>query len=147
MIVCSQNSFRAKCIGVSDTHTVDSKISYVFSIYSSTEMKLAVSKRKPIGRLLTLSSTEPWDTLKAQILVTLDNTLSPANINFQDYDISYLIPRVITQSLPLVSKTDYTHMLKYATKHNADVKVTCIQISRKVYSCDYSVMISLTLTV
>jgi hypothetical protein len=105
-------------------------------------MKLAASKRKPIGRLLKLSSTEPWDTLKAQILVTLDKTLSPANISIQDYDISYQIPRIVTQALPLESETDYAHMLKYATKHNTNVKVTCIQQSNKVRSCNYSINLS-----
>jgi hypothetical protein len=117
---------------VSNTQAANSKINYVLSISSSLEMKLAASKRKPIGRLLALSSSEPWDTFRAQILSTLDKALSPANINIDDYEISYVIPRIVTQTLPLESETAYGHMISKATKHNTDIKVTCIQKANKV---------------
>jgi hypothetical protein len=107
-------------------------------------MKLAASKRKLISRLLALSSLELWDTFRAQILSTLDKALSPANINIDDYEISYVIPRIVTQALPLESKTDYGHMISKATKHNTDIKVTCIQKANKVCRlvCRYPILLS-----
>ncbi|KIM88453.1 hypothetical protein PILCRDRAFT_3440 [Piloderma croceum F 1598] len=96
-------------------------------------MKLAALKRKPIGCLLALSSSEPWDTVKAQILSTLNKMLSPVNINIDNYEISYVIPHIVTQALPLKSETDYGHMISKATKHNTDIKVTCIQKANKSY--------------
>jgi hypothetical protein len=124
--------FYADFAAVSNTQAANSKINYVLSISSSLEMRLAASKRKPIGRLLALSSLEPWDTFRAQILSTLDKALSPANINIDDYEISYVIPRIVTQALPLESETDYGHMISKATKHDTDIKVTCIQKAIKV---------------
>lgn len=100
-------------------------------------MKLAASKCKLMGRLLALSSSKPWDTVKAQILSTLDKALSPANINIDDYEIAYVIPCIVTQALPLESETDYGHMISKATKHNTDIKVTCIQKANKVCSIVY----------
>jgi hypothetical protein len=130
MIASSQGVFDAD-------FRADSKINYVLSIFSSVDMKLAASKRKPMGRLLALSSSEPWDTIKAQILSALDKALSPANINIDDYEIAYVIPRIVTQALPLESETDYGHMISKATKHNTDIKVTCIQKANKVCSFVY----------
>jgi hypothetical protein len=129
---------------VSNTQAANSKINYVLSIYSSLEMKLAASKRKPIGRLLALSSSEPWDTFRAQILSTLDKALSLANINIDNYEISYVIPRIVTQVLPLESETDYGHMISKATKHDTDIKVTCIQKANKVCRTVYCYLILLS---
>jgi len=72
-----------------------SKISYIFSIFSSSEMKLVKSKCEAIGRVLKLASTEPWDTVKAQILHTLKSILSLPTINMHDYEISYTIRTVL----------------------------------------------------
>ena len=93
------------------------KISYVLSIFPSSEMKLAKSKREAIGRVLELTSTEPWDTVKAQILHTLESALSPPTINMHDYEISYTIPSLYisdlshdeTKGIPHVR--DYMHFL------------------------------------
>jgi hypothetical protein len=136
--------FCAHLTAVLNAQAANSKINYVLSIFSGLEMKLAASKRKPIGRLLALSSSEPWDTVKAQILSTLDKALSPVNINIDDYEISYVIPRIVTQALPLESETDYGHMISKATKHDTDIKVTCIQKANKVCSIVYCYLILLS---
>jgi hypothetical protein len=98
-------------------------------------MKLVKSKREAIGRVLELASTEPWDTVKAQILHTLESTLSPPTINMHDYKVSYTIPHCITQALPLTNETDHSHMVKNATKGKTPVltvKMTVIQKATQV---------------
>src|ERR1700676_1026005 len=107
-------------------------------------MKLAALKQKPISHLLALSSSEPWDTFRAQILSTLDKALSLANINIDNYEISYVIPHIITQALPLESETDYRHMISKATKHDTNIKVTCIQKANKVCRTVYCYVILLS---
>jgi hypothetical protein len=100
-------------------------------------MKLVKSKCEAIGRVLELASTEPWDTVKAQILHTLESTLSPPTINMHDYEVSYTIPRCVTQALPLTNEADHSHMVKNATKGKTPVltvKMTVIQKATQV--CD-----------
>jgi hypothetical protein len=110
------------------------KINYILSIISSSEAKKSVSKRIPIGRILELDANEPWDTVQAQILVTIDKSLAPAMIQFQDYDVSFTIARAVTQPLPLISESNYLFLVKQSTKGKtiADVKVQCIQKGTQV---------------
>lgn len=110
------------------------KINYILSIISISESKKNASKRVPIGRILELLAVEPWDTLKAQLLVQIDQSLAPSTIDFHDYEVSYTIPRVLSQPLPLASESDYSFLIKHATKGKvvADVKIQCIQSQRVV---------------
>ena len=127
--------FWAENIAVLPAQAPISNISYVFSVFSSSEMEFVRSKCEAIGRVLELASTEPWDTVKAQILQTLDNTLSPPTINMHDYEISYMISCCVTQALPLVNETDYCHMIKNVTKGKTPaltVKITVIQKATQV---------------
>ena len=101
-------------------------------------MKFARLKHEAIGHVLKLASTEPWDTVKAQILQTLDNTLSPPTINMHDYEISYTISCCVTQALPLANETDYCHMINNVTKGKTPalmVKITVIQ--KATQGCDF----------
>jgi hypothetical protein len=88
-----------------------------------------------MGRILELHIVEPWDTLKAQLLVQIDQCLAPPKVDFQDYKISYTIPRILSQPLLLTSESDYAFLIKHAMKGKtvADVKIQCIQ-SPKVVS-------------
>ena len=110
------------------------KINYILSIISISESKKNTSKCVPIGHILELLVDEPWDTLKAQLLVQIDKTLVPSKVDFQDYKISYTIPRILSQPLPLASESDYSFMIKHATKGKvvADVKIECIQLQKVV---------------
>ena len=78
-------------------------------------MKLMRFKHEAIGCVLELAYMEPWNTVKAQILQTLENTHSSPTINMHDYEISYTIPHYVTQALPFVNETDYCHMIKNAS--------------------------------
>jgi hypothetical protein len=135
LITYLYDMFRNENTAVLPVQALISKISYVFSIFSSSEMKLVKSKREAIGRVLELASTKPWDTVKAQILHTLESTLAPSTINMHDYEVSYTIPRCVTQALPLANETDYSHMVKNATKGKTPVltvKMTVIQKATQV---------------
>ena len=98
-------------------------------------MKLAKSKREAVGRPLELDSQEPWSTVSAQILVQIDDALSITNFDINDYEISYTVPRHVSQPLPLASATSYAHLIANATKGKTptlSAKLTVIQKATQV---------------
>ena len=66
-------------------------VTYLLTIISATEMKKSVSKCQSVSGHLKLDSDEPWDTLKAQILVKISDALCPAKIDYADYNVIFHI--------------------------------------------------------
>jgi len=84
------------------------QLHYSLAILSTTELKKPISRQEPKGASFTLATDEPWDTLKAQLLVKIDSTLKPNKISFADYHVKYYIPRVLSKpGLDLESEEDY----------------------------------------
>ena len=54
-------------------------------ILSATELKKPISRQEPKGASFTLTSDEPWGTLKVQLLVKINSALQPNKISFADY--------------------------------------------------------------
>jgi len=98
-------------------------ITYILSIISHSEAKKTVSKCIPVGRCLELQLDEPWDTLQVQILVQINSTLHPSEIQFSDYNISFTITCTVSQPLPLNSVADYSFLVLQATKSKSVVTV------------------------
>ncbi|KAG1899672.1 uncharacterized protein F5891DRAFT_980910 [Suillus fuscotomentosus] len=91
--------------------TVD--ISYMVSILSASEMKKAKSKREPVNTSIDLCTDEPWDTLKAQILVKISTAINPCMLHFDDYSLTYHISWVLPKpGLSLLTEADYNGMMK-----------------------------------
>jgi len=63
------------------------KIDYVTSIFSQTKMNKAVSKHMPKNALFTLQTDKPWDTMKAQLLVKISDTLNPPTLDLSSYNM------------------------------------------------------------
>jgi hypothetical protein len=55
---------------------------------------------------IELSSDEPWDTVKAQFLKEIDDALSPNQIQFDHYDVSFKIPRIVSEPTRIISDGD-----------------------------------------
>ena len=128
--------FRMMVLAVPPLEEPVLKISYVLSIYSSAQMKLAKSKCKLVGWPLELNSKAPWSTVSAQILVQIDDALSLTNFNIDNYKISYTVPCHISQPLPLTSATGYAHLIANATKGKTatlSAKLTVIQKTTQVH--------------
>ena len=51
-------------------------VNYAVSVFTSAEMKKAVSKWVAKCSSFQLRTDEPWDTLKAQLLVKVSNAIS-----------------------------------------------------------------------
>jgi hypothetical protein len=83
------------------------------SILSASEMKKPKSKREPVNASIDLCTDEPWDTLKAQILVKVSTVINPPTLHFDDYLLTYHISRVLPKpGLSLSSQADYNGMMK-----------------------------------
>ena len=62
------------------------------------------------------SSSEPWDTLKAQLMAKISQILNPTCIAFEDYYVTFTVPRHSKNPLPLLSSDDFTQLLQRTLK-------------------------------
>lgn len=96
------------------------KVDYVTSIFSTAEMKKAVSKRLAKNSSFQLQTDEPWDTLKAQLLAKIATALNPPVLDFTNYNVMVTINRVIAKpGIPLSTDADYTMLLNRITNTKA----------------------------
>ncbi|KAJ7024997.1 hypothetical protein C8F04DRAFT_1400862 [Mycena alexandri] len=65
--------------------------------------------------LIYMTNDEPFDTLKAQILVRIAAVYAPDKLNFDDYNVSFTVPRLVKDAIGLDAQS-YTHLLKNAQK-------------------------------
>ncbi|KAJ7742536.1 hypothetical protein B0H16DRAFT_1890211 [Mycena metata] len=107
-------------------------ITYTVNFLASLDRSKKIpATRTPIQTLIiSLGDDEPFDTLKAQILVRVDNVYNPPTLDFDDYDITFTIPRIVTDAITLDAGT-YNHLLKKASK--MDDPAARIRIDPKKY--------------
>src|SRR5882757_5226579 len=71
------------------------EITFITSITSAAEMKKPSSKRTSRNKSFILNLNEPWDMMKAQILVKISDALNPCHLSYDDYDVSWFIPSIL----------------------------------------------------
>ncbi|KAF8221371.1 hypothetical protein L208DRAFT_1127664, partial [Tricholoma matsutake] len=59
------------------------------------------------------------DTIKAQVMVKIDAILKPPTICYDEYNISFVVPRYSPQLMPLDSAEKYDYMVEHALKAKA----------------------------
>ncbi|KAJ7923872.1 hypothetical protein B0H13DRAFT_1864488 [Mycena leptocephala] len=80
-------------------------------------MKKAVSSRKPTkSTILTINSDEPYETLKAQILVKISDTLGLEKLDYADYDVSFTVPRQVKDPTQLEATKNYSDLVSNTIK-------------------------------
>ena len=65
---------------------------------------------------LQLESTEPWDAVKAQLLVKINSILKLTTIDFYNYMFSFLVPCIHTKPTELTNEDSYKFMVECASK-------------------------------
>ncbi|KAJ7131306.1 hypothetical protein C8R44DRAFT_871813 [Mycena epipterygia] len=80
------------------------KITYIIAIFATAAAK----------------NDQVFDTLKAQILARISESLKPGQLHYEDYNISFTVPRQVTDSLSLDSPEKYQHLVLNALKIKAD---------------------------
>lgn len=97
---------------------------------SAAELKKPVAKRAPKNQSLLLSTAEPWDTMKAQLLVKIDIALKSPTLSFDDYGIMFYIPRVLPKpGMTLATEADYTSLLEHIQALVAKMKIPAVNIN------------------
>ncbi|KAG1853354.1 hypothetical protein F4604DRAFT_1686354 [Suillus subluteus] len=72
-------------------------------MYSITQIQKAEKQRKSINAFLVRSPELEFDTIKAQILDKISESLKPKTIAFEHYSVAWTIPRTQASSMPLFS--------------------------------------------
>jgi hypothetical protein len=93
--------------------TVSQVVNYAVSVFTSAEMKKGISKRVLKCSSFQLRTDEPWDTVKAQLLVKVSNAIGDdVVLDFSKYNFMVSISRVISKpGVPLISNDDYNLLL------------------------------------
>ncbi|KAJ7780217.1 hypothetical protein DFH07DRAFT_730079 [Mycena maculata] len=104
------------------------KITYTISVFSRDQMKKARSSRgAPAGtEIRKLDHIVPWDTLKAQVLAAISSALNPTTLVFEDYSITFTVPRQVTTPIQLNDDTKYDHLVEDALKIKKDANAKIV---------------------
>ncbi|KAJ7934731.1 hypothetical protein B0H13DRAFT_1855024 [Mycena leptocephala] len=99
-------------------------IEYKFAIFSAKEMKKSKSSRSPATEVVVLKSNVSWATLKTNILTQINEALDPSSLIFHDYNITFTVPRQVSDPMQLSHKK-YDYLVKKALQiqKNPSVKV------------------------
>jgi hypothetical protein len=111
------------------------KLTYILSILSAEEAAKAVSKRTPISTALELGDKEPWDTLKAQLLVKINTALSPRVLDFDNYTVMFYISRVLPRpGMILETEDSYSALLLRAANLTSKTPTINLTIQEKKHA-------------
>ena len=91
-------------------------------------VQMAKPKKKhgdPKSDFFRLDEDKEWDTMKAQVMVNIDSLLKPATINYDDYDIMFVIPHYSLQPMALVTKEKYASLVEHALKAKKPICKDC----------------------
>jgi hypothetical protein len=124
-----------------DDVSTEQSIAYTISIFSIAQMKKEAKKRGDAKSIsLKLSSNLEWDTFKAKILSKVDAILKPASISFNNYIVTFTIPRIHPKVTSLDDEDAYKFMVGRASKSkdpNAVINVEPIIPNEVCFSIDF----------
>jgi hypothetical protein len=99
--------------------------------------KKARSATTPISTALELGEKEPWDTLKAQLLMKIDTALSPHVLNFDNYTVMFYISRVLPKpGMILETEESYSALLLRAANLASKTPTINLTIQEKKHGED-----------
>ena len=88
------------------------KLTYLLSILSAEEAIKPISKCLPISASLELGADEPWDRIKAQLLMKIDEALTSWVLKFDNYLTMFFIPCVLLKpGMVLSTDENYAALL------------------------------------
>ncbi|KAG1786504.1 uncharacterized protein HD556DRAFT_1449597 [Suillus plorans] len=91
-------------------------ITYNISLFPAAEMRKDLKRRRGQGTYLKLTADEPFDTFKAQLLVKIYNEMKPATLSFDNYIVSFTIPRLSPSPLAITNQKDYEELIGQVKK-------------------------------
>ncbi|KAF8432360.1 hypothetical protein L210DRAFT_3650485 [Boletus edulis BED1] len=145
------------------TKALTKAVTFILRLFSASEMKKSIcarslyqstKKREPKSVSIEFrhgggsdsDDSEPWDTLKAQILVKVDQLLAPKQPSFDDYGVSSYIPRVLPKpGLPPSSEEHFKTLGSQINKPSASTPTVNLNICQKA-SVESKSILQLTTT-
>ncbi|KAJ7877283.1 hypothetical protein B0H13DRAFT_1631817 [Mycena leptocephala] len=97
-------------------------------------MKKATSARRPVTEAVILRSDVPWATLKTKILTQINNALDPPSLNFHEYNITFTVPRQVSDPMQLTDHQKYEYLVKKALRIQKDPSAK-VHIEQKNADC------------
>src|SRR5436190_23442572 len=91
-------------------------IAYHLACFTAAELTKPKTKREPMGAFLDLHTTEPWDTVRAQLLAKISSIFEPQTLSYDYYTVTFTIPRYSKDPLPLVTPEDHKFMMDRTLK-------------------------------
>lgn len=88
------------------------EVSYTITILFAVKIKNTKIKCEPISTSVNLNSNEPWDTLKAQVLMKISNAIKPHVLNFDDYALILISPSIAT-AISSIMRTLYMSLTSW----------------------------------
>ncbi|KAK6988441.1 hypothetical protein R3P38DRAFT_2382470, partial [Favolaschia claudopus] len=102
------------------------EIEVKIAVFTSEQMKKAKSSRGAAAAdVFSLLSDQPWNTLRTRISEQIITVINPAILKLDDYNITFTIPRQVSDPMRLVDGTNYQYLLKKALeiKKNPNARV------------------------
>ncbi|KAI6096154.1 hypothetical protein F5141DRAFT_1067872 [Pisolithus sp. B1] len=107
-----ENAAASEC-----TPDVPIKVLYNMLIFPASELKKDnIKKQKGLLSYFKLDSNKLYDTWKAQLLVRISQKLNLSWITYEDYDVSFTVPRIYPSPLLIMTDDDYNFLLKHVRK-------------------------------
>ena len=112
-------------------------------MFSAKEALKDLKKRTGKNAYMVLNSNLPFDTWRAQLLVQIENTLKPRELDINDYEIHFTVARISPSPLLVALDEDYLNMLEQVGRSKdseCNVYVQELRLSTKVGSPSKSVI-------
>jgi hypothetical protein len=65
---------------------------------------------------MKIQADEPFDTWKAQLLVRIDQAISPTTLDIMHYEVNFSVPRVQPSPMAVSSEEEYNDMVERALR-------------------------------
>jgi len=93
-------------------------ITYNLALFSASEQTKELKKRTSKNTFMKLSSDEPFDTWKAQLLVRIEKTFSPNMLDISNYEVNFSVARISPSPMAVSSQDKYADMLERIAKRS-----------------------------
>lgn len=107
-------------------------IKCVVKLFEANQYPKAHKQRKSTQlRTFSIDRDDEWDAIKLEMLKIIDSCLSPAKLDFSQYEVTYTIPRKVLDPVSFISEQDLTSLfsLTEPTKDCEVIVYICAKVS------------------
>ncbi|KIJ93076.1 hypothetical protein K443DRAFT_125727 [Laccaria amethystina LaAM-08-1] len=109
-------------------------VTYNLAIFSASEHTKELKKWNGKNTFMKLDNNKPFDTWKAQLLVRINKILLPEKLDFNHYEVNFMIARISTALMAISCEEEYEDMLERLGKTKNPVCTILVQELRQTSS-------------